>query len=164
MRVIEGSLGGQASDDAPTCMLAEIIKMVFEELDCSEQTVIFPVELYFVKPNKRTCIIVVKDAKNKLLDIDNLFFPSKKKDFFDRRLDVLHECTILKEHDRKWNKARLIINDDESYIFQYRFDRDIDWLYSQSPNDPVVEELTLDVLKKISSWEGLEENHSRHWE
>ena len=160
---IEGSLNNLPYHDAPTCMLGEIITMVLDKI--SDANIIFPIQLYFIKPDRKTRIIETTHLVDEPFTLDSLFHCVDKKKYFNKRLDILHDCTRIKPFNQKWNKARLIIHDDQRYIFQYKFDRDIHWLYSRQLNGSiVVDKLSSDILKKINSWDGLEEVHPRPWE
>ncbi|WP_158657840.1 hypothetical protein [Agarilytica rhodophyticola] len=158
---IHGSLTDLSHHDAAICMLVELTNIIIDEL--SDTDAVFPVELHFVKPNRHKYILETKSATNEPLALDSLFYSSEKTAYFDKRLDILQDCTRIKPFNQKWNKARLIIHDDQRYIFQYKFDRDIHAAYSVMQGQQELKHLDEETFKKIRTWEGLSNNHPRPW-
>ncbi|WP_103654451.1 hypothetical protein [Agarilytica rhodophyticola] len=157
---VKGNLVDIASN-AAICVLQELIKLI--QKGVRNIDTIYPVEIYFIKPNNHTCIIEAKNKLDDSLQLSNLFYPKEKKAHFDKRLEILHDCTRIKPFNQKWNKARLIIHDDQRYIFQYKFDRDIHAAYSVMQGQSELKRLDEETFKKIRTWEGLSNNHPRPW-
>jgi len=93
------------------------------------------------------------DEKNGVVnfsDIDEAFY-------------ALYHFMQKNEQDVPWNKARFEITSDGNFSVDFKYDADFVWYKSLDIDSQEYDDLDIDIINQIKSWEGLPENFSRYW-
>lgn len=90
---------------------------------------------------------------------------------FDNK-DILNIITAYKElyqimqkneDDVPWNKARFKMTSEGDFSIDFKYDEDFAWYKSLDIDSQEYDDLDIDVINQIKSWEGLPESYPRYW-
>ena len=90
---------------------------------------------------------------------------------FDNK-DILNIITAYKElfeimqkneNDVPRNKARFEMTSEGDFSIDFKYDEDFVWYKSLDINSQEYDDLDIDVINQIKSWEGLPESYHRYW-
>jgi len=100
-------------------------------------------------------------------------------DIFDFDFDVVDGVLIDSESDKAffslyhlmqknkgdvpWNKARFEISSEGDFDIEFKLDEDFKWCNDLDPDGKEYDELDIDIIVQIKSWEGLPEDFPRYW-
>ncbi|WP_337909212.1 hypothetical protein [Vibrio cholerae] len=74
---------------------------------------------------------------------------------------AMHSYFQQSQEDKAWNKCRFILRPDGDFDLEFKFDRDLDYLYSLAGGD--VARVEESLVNAIRSWSGLKEDAYRPW-
>ncbi len=67
------------------------------------------------------------------------------------------------EQDIPWNKARFKITSDGDFEVDFKYDEDFAWYQSLDIDSQEYDDLDIDIINQIKTWEGLPEEAPRYW-
>ena len=76
---------------------------------------------------------------------------------------ALYKLMQKDENDIPWNKARFEIEPDGSFDMQFKYDEDFAWYNDLDPDGKEYDELDIDTINQIETWEGLPVEFERYW-
>ncbi|WP_062268316.1 immunity protein YezG family protein [Endozoicomonas arenosclerae] len=62
-----------------------------------------------------------------------------------------------------WNKARFEVTSEGDFEVNFKFDEDFSWYKSLDIDSEEYDNLDIDIINQIKSWEGLPEEAPRYW-
>ncbi|MEL0631134.1 immunity protein YezG family protein [Pseudoalteromonas carrageenovora] len=81
----------------------------------------------------------------------------------DDAFEALYKIMQKNEDDVPWNKARFEITSDGDFSIDFKYDEDFAWYKSLDIDSQEYDDLDIDVINQIKSWEGLPESYPRYW-
>jgi len=76
---------------------------------------------------------------------------------------ALYQLMQKNEDDIPWNKARFEINNEGDFDIEFKLDEDFKWYNDLDPDGKEFDELDIDIIHQIETWEGLPEDFPRYW-
>ncbi|MCP4325533.1 MAG: DUF600 family protein [Psychromonas sp.] len=67
------------------------------------------------------------------------------------------------KNDVPWNKARFEITFEGDFAIDFKYDEDFAWYKALDIDSQEYDELDIDMINHIKSWDGLPENAPRYW-
>ena len=67
------------------------------------------------------------------------------------------------EKDLSWNKARFQITSEGDFEIDFKYDEDFEWYKALDVDSKEYDDLDIDIIHQIKSWEGLSDDAPRHW-
>ncbi|MGI2169983.1 hypothetical protein ACROAE_07265 [Shewanella sp. MF05960] len=67
------------------------------------------------------------------------------------------------ENDVPWNKARFEITSEGDFSIDFKYDEDFVWYKSLDIDSQEYDDLDIDIINQIETWEGLPETAPRYW-
>ncbi len=81
----------------------------------------------------------------------------------DEAFYSLYHFMQKNENDVPWNKARFEISSEGDFSIDFKYDEDFAWYKALDIDSHEYDELDIDVINHIKSWDGLPENAPRYW-
>jgi len=75
----------------------------------------------------------------------------------------LYQLMKKNEADVPWNKVRFEITFEGDFSIDFKYDEDFVWYKSLDIDSQEYDDLDIDVINQIKSWDGLPENAPRYW-
>ncbi|MCP4991676.1 MAG: DUF600 family protein [Colwellia sp.] len=76
---------------------------------------------------------------------------------------ALYKLMQKDENDVPWNKARFEVTSDGDFEIFFKYDEDFAWYNNLDPDGKEMDELDVDIIDQIETWEGLPEDFPRCW-
>jgi len=76
---------------------------------------------------------------------------------------ALYKMMQKDDNDVPWNKARFEITPDGDFEILFKYDEDFAWYKSLDIDSQEYDDLDIDIINQIKTWEGLPENAPRYW-
>jgi len=94
------------------------------------------------------------------LDVVNGVYKNSKcgKAFYS-----LYKIMQKDKDDIPWNKVRFEITLEGDFSIDFKYDEDFVWYKSLDIDSQEYDDLDIDVINQIKSWDGLPENAPRYW-
>lgn len=90
---------------------------------------------------------------------NGLAYESKVSDAFY----ALYHLMQKNENDVPWNKARVEITSQGDFSVDFKYDKDFALYKSLDIDSQEYEDLEIDVINKIKSWDGLPGSYPKYW-
>ena len=90
---------------------------------------------------------------------NGLAYESKVSDAFYALFHIMQKD----KNDVPWNKARFEITSEGDFSIDFKYDEDFAWYKSLDIDSQEYDDLDIDVINQIKSWEGLPESYPRYW-
>ena len=81
----------------------------------------------------------------------------------DEAFYALYHLMQKDKNDIPWNKARFEINNEGDFDIEFKLDEDFKWYNDLDPDGKEFDELDIDIIHQIETWEGLPEDFPRYW-
>ena len=76
---------------------------------------------------------------------------------------ALYKLMQKGEKDIPWNKARFQITSEGDFEIDFKYDEDFEWYKALDIDSKEYDDLDIDIINQIKSWEGLPEGAPRYW-
>ncbi|MCP4320862.1 MAG: DUF600 family protein [Alteromonadales bacterium] len=75
----------------------------------------------------------------------------------------LYHIMQKKTDDVPWNKARFKVTSEGDFSIDFKYDEDFAWYNALDIDSQEYDNLDIDVINQIETWDGLPENAPRYW-
>ncbi|PIW59623.1 MAG: hypothetical protein COW15_16925 [Shewanella sp. CG12_big_fil_rev_8_21_14_0_65_47_15] len=136
-------------------------------------------EMFSSLPGKwdKAYLNVNMDKIDRAISIDSKYISEGVEYFFDldRKSGIvnfsdcdeafydLYHIMQKNEQDVPWNKARFELTPDGDFSIDFKYDEDFAWYKLLDIESQEYDELDIDIIDKIKSWEGLPSDYQRYW-
>ena len=79
------------------------------------------------------------------------------------KLFMLFILLCKNENDVPWNKARFEMTSEGDFSIDFKYDEDFAWYKSLDIDSQKYDELDINIINKIKSWDGLPKGYPRYW-
>ncbi|KPZ66695.1 hypothetical protein AN392_00134 [Pseudoalteromonas sp. P1-16-1b] len=86
-----------------------------------------------------------------------------KNSMCNKAFYALYTIMQKDKDDVPWNKARFEITSEGDFSIDFKYDEDFAWYKSLDIDSQEYDDLDIDVINQIKSWEGLPESYPRYW-
>ena len=82
---------------------------------------------------------------------------------YDKAFYALHDLMKKNETDNPWNKLHFTLKPDGDFDIEFKFDKDFAWYNSLDADSQEFDNLDLDIIKQIQTWDGVPESTPKYW-
>ena len=76
---------------------------------------------------------------------------------------ALYDLMKTETHKIPWNKTRFFLTSEGDFEIDFKLDEDYEWYKALSVDSQEYDELDIDIINQIKTWEGLPEGAPRSW-
>lgn len=153
----------QPDSNTPSCRRDQILGQICDLL--SERAVdndtIACIEIYILKSDQPSIFYSYALPDGRFLD--QLFVGSNVDKTITNAFMALRNIMKTSEKMESWNKARLLVINDDDYIYECENCEDVNWLAKVSPREIPNVDRYIEAQTKILSWDGIPKNEQRWW-
>ncbi|MCW1720131.1 MULTISPECIES: immunity protein YezG family protein [unclassified Pseudoalteromonas] len=86
-----------------------------------------------------------------------------KNSMCNKAFYALYTIMQKDKNDVPWNKARFEMTSEGDFSIDFKYDEDFAWYKSLDIDSQKYDELDINVINKIKSWDGLPKGYPRYW-
>ncbi len=90
------------------------------------------------------------------------FAPSKVLELIEA-YKSLYQIMQSSNTEAPWNKARFQITSEGDFEIDFKYDENFEWYRSLDIDSKEYDDLDIDIINQIKSWEGLPDDAPRYW-